>query len=244
MKKSINMLRNVFPVLTGLFLMLFLFAACNKDHIDYNQPVVPASGLMAFNLSPDQPAVAVDVSSARLSNTALGYTNYTGSYLPVYTGSHEVRFFDFNSGSTLAFNNTQFADSGYYSTFLMGANGNYRNVIVEDKLIPLTAASGKAWVRYVNAIPDTNAVSVINIGTAGDNTISDSTRYASVSNFVQVNAGQVSTSVNDGSDIAANRTITLDENKVYTLLFVGLPSATDTSKAVQIRFIQNGTITP
>jgi hypothetical protein len=238
-----NMLRNSFRSLAAFLLVVILFAACKKQ--DYNNgPVPPAAGLMAFNLSPDQPAVGFDVSGNRLSNVAYGYTNYTGNYLPVYPGNREVRAFNYNTGSTLTLGNAVFADSGYYSTFLLGINGNYRNVIVEDKLTTLAATSGKAWVRYINAIPDSASVPVINVSSNGDNTISDTVRYATVSEFVQVNAGQVNTSVNNGSNITANRLITLDENKVYTLLFVGVPAAADTSMAVHIRFVENGILTP
>jgi hypothetical protein len=242
MKSIMNMLNNSLRSLAGLFLVLLLFSACKKQDFSNGQ-VPPASGLMAFNLSPDQAAVGFDVASNRLTNSPLGYTNFTGVYLPIYPSNSEIRAFDFYSGSTLAFSSGNFADSGYYSTFLLGANGNYRNLIVEDKLAPLTATTGKAWVRYIDAIPDSVSNPVISATAGGDNTISDTTHYASVSDFVQVTAGQVNVSINNGSTISANRTITLDENKVYTLLFVGIPAATDSTKAVQIRFIQNGSVT-
>jgi hypothetical protein len=239
MKRVMNV---VLRPVAGLFAVALLFTACKKLSPDY-QPN-PAAGLMAFNLAPDKPAVAFTLSGNVLGNSSLGYTSYTGVYLPVYVGTREVRTVDYNTGSTLALATGNFADSNYYSAFLLGANGSYRNVVVKDELSSLTAAGGKAWVRYVNAIADSTAAPLVTIGTGAENAVNENAPYAKVSGFVQVNAGPVNTAVNNGGNIAASRTITLEENKVYTVLFSGLPNQTDSSKAVKVRFIQNGTITP
>jgi hypothetical protein len=240
---TMKRLMNVFKPVAALGLAALLFASCKKN--DVNDDVrTPVAGLMAFNLATDKDAVGFTLSGNAIG-TQLGYTNYTGAYLPVFTGQREVRSFDYVSGSTLAIANNNFADSNYYSAFLLGVNGNYRNVVVKDELIPLTAASGKAWVRYVNAIADTVAAApVIKIGTAGEEAIDETAAYASVSAFKQVNAGPVNTSVSNGGNISANRTITLEENKIYTVLFTGLPGQTDNTKTVQVKFIVNGTTTP
>jgi hypothetical protein len=231
----------VFP-LAGLFAVTLLFTACKKLSPDY-QPN-PAAGLMAFNLAADKPAVGFTLSGNVFGNTPLAYNSFTGVYLPIYVGTREVRAFDFTNGSTLALATGNFADSNYYSAFLVGANGSYRNVVVKDELNSLTAAAGKAWVRYVNAIADSSSAPLVTIGTGGENTVSENAAYAKVSGFVQVNAGTVNTAVNNSGNINASRTIILEENKVYTILFSGIPNQTDSTKAVQVRFIQNGTINP
>jgi hypothetical protein len=41
-----------------------------------------------------------------------------------------------------------------------------------------------------------------------------------------------------------SRTVTLEKDKVYTVLLVGIPGQTDTTKSVQIKYIANGTLTP
>jgi hypothetical protein len=236
-----NKLKNVMgsfgvPVL-GLVLAMLLFAACKKQ--DVNQVNTPAAGVMAFNLAVDKPAVGFALSGGTaLGNAALNYTGYTGIYLPVYTGTREVRAFEYFSGATIATTSKTFLDSAYYSAFLMGANGNYRTVVVKDDVETPTPVAGKAWVRYVNAIPDSaSAVSV----TIGSNT--ETSAYATVSAFTPVAAGPVTFAVSNGGTINASRTITLEENKVYTVLLAGLPNPTDPEKVVQIRFIQNGTAT-
>jgi hypothetical protein len=225
--------------MAGLILTSLLFTACKKDTTDY--PRTPAAGLMAFNLSPDKTGIGFTLSGNNLSGTVLNYTNYTGVYLPIYLGDREVKSFDYNTGATIATTTASFADSNYYSAFLLGANGNYRNVVVKDDLNPLTVASGKAWVRYINAIPDSTSNPMVTIG---ESTINGNAPYATVSAFAQVNAGSVNTAVSNGSTISASRTITLEENKVYTILLVGLPNQTDSAKAVQVKYILNGTVTP
>jgi len=231
----------LFP-LAGLLAVTLLFTACKKlSSTDY-QPS-PAAGLMAFNLAPDKPAVGFTLSSNVFGNAPLAYSSYSGVYLPIYVGTREVRAFDYNTGSTLALATGNFADSNYYSVFLLGANGSYSNVVVKDELNSLTATPGKAWVRYVNAIADSAGVPLVTVGSGGETTINESAPYAKVSGFVKLNAGAVNASIN-GSNIAASRTITLEENKIYTVLFSGLPNQTDSTRAVQVRFIQNGTITP
>jgi len=227
----------------GLFAVTLLFTACKKlSSTDY-QPS-PAAGLMAFNLATDKPAVGFTLSGNVFGNAPLAYSSYTGVYLPIYVGTREVRSFDYTTGSTLALATGNFADSNYYSAFLLGANGSYRNVVVKDELNTLTTAPGKAWVRYVNAIADSASSPLVTIGSGGETTVNENAPYAKVSGFVKVNAGAVNASVNNGGTIAASRTITLEENKVYTVLFSGLPNQTDSSKAVQVRFIQNGVINP
>ena len=236
MKKLKNVIGSFTLPLAGLLLTMLLFAACKKE--GPKMVHTPAAGLMAFNLATDKPAVGFTLSGNTLGNAALNYTGYTGVYLPVFTGNREVRSVDYFMGTTIAISNNNFTDSSYYSAFLLGANGNYRNVIVKDEVESLTPVAGKAWVRYVNAIADSASASVIAIGANNENA-----PYATVSGFRQVNTGAVSFAINNGSTINASRTINLEENKIYTVLFLGLPNQTDPANAVQIRFIQNGIAT-
>ncbi len=236
MKKLKNVIGSYGLPLAGLLLTVLLFTACKKE--DPKTIYTPAAGVMAFNLAPDKPAVGFTLSGNTLGNTVLNYTGYTGVYLPVYTGTREVRSVDYYMGSTIAISNNNFADSAYYSAFLLGANGNYRNVVVKDEVDLLTPVAGKAWVRYVNAIPDSASTPAITVGTNNENA-----PYATVAAFRQVNAGSVNFAISNGSTVNASRTINLEENKIYTVLFLGLPNPTDPANAAQIRFIQNGVAT-
>ncbi len=219
----------------GLLLSVILFSACSKDDNDYTPP--PSSGLMLFNLAPDKPSVYFTLSGNRLGNGFLGYTSFSGTYLPVYTGSRELRSVDGTNGSSIALTTQNFIDSNYYSAFLLGMNGQYRNLIVRDSYVGVTPVAGKAWVRYVNAIPDSSSIPNVTVGGS-----TQPATYGLVSAFSQVDVGDVNIAINSGA-FNANRTITLSENKIYTVLFVGDPASIDPLLMPQVKFIENGTAT-
>lgn len=226
-------------LLAGSVLGLVLFSACNKlDNED--APDVPVSGLMAFNLAPDISQATITLSGNSLTATPLPYTNYTGGYLGVYSGERSVQSYNYGTGSSLASGSYTFEPDNYYSLFVIGANNTYRNVIVNDELDSLSTASGEAFVRYINAIPDSSQPTVT-ITAGGSNVVNTPAAYASVSDFVAVSPGDISITVSNGSTIDTNRTLTLEQRKVYTILLTGVPGGSGGSE-VQIKFIQNGTV--
>jgi hypothetical protein len=66
--------------------------------------------------------------------------------------------------------------------------------------------------------------------------------FAFVSDFVEINAGTAAIAISNNNNIQASRTVALEERKVYTVLFAGIPGSEDTAKSVQIRYIENGTL--
>ncbi len=76
----------------------------------------------------------------------------------------------------------------------------------------------------------------------GTKVINTPAGFSSVSDFVAADPGQVTITVKNGSTIDASRTISLEQGKVYTVLLAGVPGATDTTKAVQIKYILNGSL--
>ena len=218
-----------------------LFAACKKDDAPQENP--PVAGFMAFNLSPDQNAVVFSLSGNNVGASTLPYNGYTGQYYAINTGSREVRAFDYATNTTLATTPGNFADSMYYSSFLIGTSGNYSTVLVHDNLDSLPAVAGKAYVRYINAITDSStAIPVVELAASGETSITENAAFGTVSSFKQVNAGELTTTVSDGTTALATRTITVEQNKVYTLLLSGIPGSADSTKAVQVKYIQNATI--
>jgi hypothetical protein len=152
-----------------------------------------------------------------------------------------VESFDYPASKPLDSLNYTFEKDKYYSVFVVGAKGSYRNVVSADNFDSLSATSGNAYIRFVNGITDSVNTPNVTI-TAGSNVSNENAAYAGVSQFKAVAPGQVSVAVKNGSGIDASRTITLEAKKVYTVLLTGVPGATDDTK-VQIRFIQNGTLT-
>lgn len=217
--------------------IFILFSSCSKN--DGAGQHIPSAGFMAFNLAVDQPAVGFALSGNLLSPVPIPFTGYTGNYLSIFTGTRQLRVYDFFNGITLSGGNYTYLDSSYYSAFFMGYNGAYRTELVQDDFSTVVPTAGKAWVRYVNAVADSNARPIVRIGA-----FSETLAYAGISAFMPVDAGNLTVSIENGTQFAVSRNIVVEENKIYTILFAGQPQHSNTDLAVQIRFIQNGTATP
>jgi hypothetical protein len=167
---------------------------------------------MAFNLAPDQDGIGIALSGNVLNNTPLYYTGFNGLYQNIYTGIRDIEVFGFTD-SVFAKSTFTFDDGQYYSLFVTGNN----------------------------AIADSNALKVT-ITAGGDNSVDELAAFSKVSPFVAVNGGDVKIALTNGSNVSAERTVTLENGKVYTALLVGVPGATDEDKKIQIRYVQNGNL--
>jgi hypothetical protein len=234
------MTRQGLALTAGILLCAFVFSGCDKN--EDNIVSTPVSGLMAFNLAPDQPAVDVVLSGNLLGGAPLAYGSFTGTYLNIYAGNRRLDSYNAVNNQLLDSMTYAFQGDKYYSVFVVGANGNYRNIITQDNYDSLSAASGKAYVRYINAIPG-SASSDVMISSGGTNVVNSSAMFGQVSPFVAVSPGQLMVNVSGENSVNANRTITVAQQRAYTILLAGMPNAADSSQAVQIRFIENGTIT-
>ncbi len=239
MKKTPRTIRFSFLFVSAFALIALSFSACKKS-TDFNNNT-PVSALMTFNLAPDKTAVGVAISGSVLTTTPLNYTSYTGVYQTIFPGSREVTAYDFGGGNTFATVNQNFEATKYYSAFVLGANGTYSNLVVKDELDTLSATSGQAYVRFINAIPDSTKPNVT-LTANGTDLSNSSTAYATVSSFTGVNPGDITIKVNNGTTISANRTITVEKGKVYTILLVGIPGSAEPAKIVQIKYITNGSV--
>jgi hypothetical protein len=224
----------------SLLLIGMLLAACNK-HDDFPVDNTPVAGIMAFNLASDKDAVGIAIDNNSLTQAPLKYGDYTGTYLPVYTGQRSLGAF--NAGADSVFTKTTVAlDSGkYYSLFIVGAAGTYNNVFVKDNFESIPSTSDQAFVRYINAIADSSKP-VVNIAAGGNNVVNTPVAFSTVSDFVAVTPGDVTVGVANEGSINASRAITLEAKKIYTILLTGVPGATDDKKKIQVKFITNGSL--
>jgi hypothetical protein len=235
MKKLFLFRRNV-AVVGSMLLLLIFVAACNKLNNDDNRDV---SGLMAFNLAPDV-AANITLSGYALTPSPLVFSNYTGGYSAVYAGGQSISTYNANTGISIASSVHTFEPDKYYSLFVSGANNNYRNIVVQDNFDSLVSVSGKAYIRYINAIPDSSGAQV-NVTSGGSAVINDNARFADVSDFTAVNTGDITISLNSGG-VNRSRTFAVEDRKVYTVLLIGLPAATSGDDSLQIRYVLNGTL--
>jgi hypothetical protein len=240
MNKAFSYLRRGLVPVMAMMVAGILFTACLKNKDD--NPDIPAAGLMAFNLAPDQQSVIISLSGSSLTQSPLAYTSYTGVYQPVYAGNRTVAAYDYPNNSPLASAAYNFEQDKYYSVFVTGSNNSYRNVISADNFDSLSASSGNAYVRYINAVTDSVNTPTVTIAAGSNQVVNENAPYAAVSEFKAVTPGQISITVKNNSGVDASRTITVEQKKVYTILLAGVPGATDDTKKVQIRFIQNGTL--
>lgn len=239
MKKIVSSVRGIAWASTIVLGLGLLLTSCLKNHDDTIDNNNNAAGLMAFNLAPGQTAVGFSIGGNSLTQTALAFNSFTGVYLPVYPGSRVIDAYDFVSGDSLASASGSFELGKYYSVFLVGTDSTLENLVVRDNVDSL-ASSTQAFVRYINAIPDASS-STVTISSNGTNVVDEGASFKTVSQFVAVNPGDIAVNVSNGGSIDANRTITLEAKKVYTILLIGQPGAAG-DKAVQVKFITNGTV--
>lgn len=244
MNKALFYLRRSLVPVLAVVAAGVLFTACLKDK-DYDNTPVPAAGLMTFNLAPDQSNLLVRLSGNLLTQQPLNYTSYSGVYQNIYVGDRQIEAFNYNAGKTLTSSRYNFENGKYYSLFVTGVDSAYRNIVSVDDFAKLdsVSTSGKAYVRYINAITDTVNASTVTIAAGGTNVVNESAPYGKVNEFTEVTAGSVAVTVKNNNGVDASRTISLEANKVYTLLLIGQPGVTDATKQVQIKFVANGLLT-
>lgn len=214
-----------------------IVVSCKKDK-PAAEPGV--AGLVAFNLAPDQTQLMVTVDGNYFTSTPLLYSRYTGKYFGVYEGSRSIVAFDKATNLDLAMSEFNFKDSGYYSLFFIGYKNNYRNLIVEDKLASIPKSTEKSFVRYLYAIPDSVGAHVT-ISNGGINTFDENSTYGNITEFKQTEPGNVAVKIKNASgDIDEQRTVELEANGIYTILFQGTTQSTDTLQKVMINLIKNG----
>lgn len=238
MKKTFFSFRSSIPVVIAAVFAVGLLSACNKK--DAVATHIPSAGIMVFNLAPDKDGIGVTLSGNLLNSTPLGYTDFNGTYQSIYTGTRDIQSFDLRD-SVLASSSFTFDDNNFYSVFVTGDKGAYRNIAVKDD-IDSNATADKAYIRYINAIPDSSAAPVVSITSGGTNVSQVSAPFNTVSNFIPVNGGDVTIAASNGSNISTDRTLTLENGKVYTVLIVGVPGETDNERKIQIRYVVNGSV--
>ena len=230
---------NVFVLALGITV---LFTACKKNDKNIQQP--DAAGMMAFNLAADQGNIGFRIGQNIFTQNPLAFGNYTANYRPIYTGNRRVESFSYSNGAILDTATANIENDKYYSSFLFGRNGTYKQVVVKDALDTLPFKENKAYVRMVNAYTESNFTPAI-VYTLSDNSqiASLPIAYAAVSQFVEVPAGEIKVDAKFSDETKSSRTINFEANKIYTLLLLDNASLDPTANP-EIKFIVNGFIKP
>src|SRR5215212_9373981 len=109
MKKVFLSFRKSVIAASALFAAAVLFTSCLKNKNDDNLNV-PAAGLMALNLAPDQQSVVVTLNGNLLTQTSLAFGSYNGGYQNIYTGERAVESYDYPASSPLATTSYKFEE--------------------------------------------------------------------------------------------------------------------------------------
>lgn len=242
MSRLLNSLRRIFVPVLAIAVSGVLLTACLKNKDD-NNVNIPAAGLLGVNLAPDQQSVVIGLSGNSLTVNPLSFPNYTGGYRNIFPGQRTIDAYDYPNSTPFASVTSTFDSGMYYSVFVIGLNGKYKNVLSKDNLDSLNASSGNAFVRYVNAITDSTISPAVTIKAGTSSVVDETATYGSVSAFKEVAPGDIMIAVKNGSAVDTSRTITVEARKIYTILLAGVPGSTEESKRVQIRYITNGELT-
>lgn len=237
--KSTRWMRLSFYSLLIAAISIFIIS-CNKKS---DTPTQASSGLMVVNLAADRNAVGFYVDGGNITYSPLAFTNYNGGYQPIYPGTRSVSAFDYNNGGTLASTDENFEEGKYYSAFLLGNTNGYQTVVVNDNLDSLQAVGTQAYIRFVNAIADSTTSTSVRFTQMENQPVEIPVSYRTVSEFEAAHSGDLSLELLRNGAISTQRTINLEPNKVYTVLFAGVPGSSG-SDSLQIRYITNGTVTP
>jgi len=222
----------------GLLGLLVTFTSCSSDD-DARIDPDDLAGLMAMNMIVDQEAVGVSLSGSHVGN--FPFRGYTGGYVNIFPGNRSADAFSVYNRNTLATISFTYEPGKYYSLFMIGLKENYENIVVEDNLNDLKSEEGMAYIRYINGIAtDKNPELTVS---AKEELFSEEAVYGEVSSFEKIPAGELIFNLTDGDEIDAERTVKLEEGRVYTFLLVGNPDNRDGTKEVQIRYIENGWLT-
>ncbi len=230
-------MKNVISMFTVVCLsigLLVSLAGCNKDN---DGPQVQASALSVYNLSPDNISTQF-VLSGNMIGQALPYQNVY-SYVSIYPGTRDLQVY--GNSSSLTTTTYTFDTSKYYSAFFIGANNEYSIKIVKDEYDSMSTSAGRAFIRFVYAVPDSSKP-VVTMKSADSTAEYEGVRYSDVSSFIPVTPGNIEVNANNDSTIQVSRAIEVEQNKVYTIMIMGMTHATDETKAIQIKYITNGTL--
>ena len=234
--------RNAFMFMLSLVSISLVFTACKKNDKDIQQP--DAAGLMAFNLAADQGNVGFRIGQNIFTQNPLAFGSFTANYQPVYTGTRSVEGFNYSNGSILDSTNANFINEKYYSTFLFGRNGTYKQVIVKDGLDTLPYVANKAYVRMVNAYTESSFIpSIVYSLNDGTEISNEPLSFTGISKFMEVPAGNIKIDIKSTIETKSTRNINFEANKIYTLLLLDNSNLNPLADP-EIKFIVNGFIKP
>src|SRR5699024_11166109 len=154
----------------------------------------------------------------------LPYMAYTGGYVKIFPGNRSTDAVAGDTHNTLTSKTFDYETNKYYSLFVIGTEGDYENVIVNDGLDTLQANKGNTYFRFINAISDKTPVTSKVANDTAD-LLSQEAAYGEVAPFTALDSGAVTISITDNNTINVERDVQLESQKAYTFLISGNPNS-------------------
>jgi hypothetical protein len=220
---------NAFVLLSLVAIML---NSCGKK--DDSTPEV--SGLSVINASPTLATYNVYLNDAKVNTAALPFSG-TMSYFQISPGANTIKFTSASSTESLLTKAITLEQDKAYSYFLIDRPNKLDGLMITDDMN--TATSDKALVRFINLVPDANALSLAQTG--GAEAVSAKS-YKAYSTYAPMDAKTYSFDLKDqvtGAVLKTQTSVTLNAGNVYTIVAAGLLNPTETEQALRIQVITN-----
>lgn len=206
--------------------------SCGKK--DDSTPAV--SGLSIINASPTLATYNVYLNDSKVNTAALPFSG-TLAYFQISPGANTIKFTSGSSTESLLTKAITLEQDKAYSYFLIDRPNKLDGLMITDELN--TTNSDKALVRFINLVPDANALSLMQTGGAE---VVAAKAYKAYSTYAPVDAKTYSFDIKDqvtGAVLKTQTSVTLNAGNVYTIIAAGVVNPTDTDQALRIQVITN-----
>ncbi len=216
MKTSATILKRFSRFAFVGLLGLTMLSSCKKN--DENDVGETAAKVNLINASTDAGPARLYVDGVLRTPSNVSFGNSSG-YYGTFVGNQTVEIKSASGEATLGSTSAQLDGFGYYSFLLVGQNSSLGIVTVSDAAV--APASGKARIRFVNAVTNSGAMAL----TSGSAINITGVNFRGVSSSVEVTAGTYVLNTASGST-STSFTTNLEAGKIYVIYAKGLVGAT------------------
>lgn len=211
--------------------LLLSLASCQKE----DKAITGTAKVILTNAALNSAAQTLQVDGVSINNTALAYTQSTGTagnpYLEMNAGIRAVKILATGAAAPVVEGNLVISPQAHYSIFTydtLDALNHVKAMIVADQLT--VPSAGKAKYRVFNLSPDSKFLDIQITRTGDTNRINgmayvgNSTAGAGLSAFTEINAAPFGISIRqtDSTNLLINNQgISFEDGKIYSIYIRG-----------------------
>lgn len=210
-----------------VFLMIGL-AACSDDVSDVLDDILPSTRARVIHLSPDTAEVDVEYELTEVQETIVGLTYKEASpYTEVSTGTSEVNFKNASGTNLITLDDPDFDSDNYNTVYLVNLSDSLQVIQSEDDR---SANTAMAKVRFVHACVDCPSVDVKK-DFPSEEALFANDSFREITDYALVTPGNYSFVITEAGNtvdaVATFDPISLEEDKIYTIVLLGTFDDTD-----------------